>query len=203
MDEPTRVFLVRHGETPHNRDGIIQGQRDIDLSANGIEQARLVAKHLASEPITAIYASNLTRSRRTASIIGTPHDMIPLIEPGLAEQSMGDWEGRSTESLFSMLTDEGLSRTDWVPANGEPWPEFRTRVLEAIERIVRAHSAETVVVVGHMEVNRVILSEILDEAPPQSELGQANACCNELTFAHSSGWNVQSINETTHLDDSD
>ncbi len=59
-----RVYIVRHGETDANREGIIQGHLDTALNAAGIQQARLVADALDDVPIGAAYTSDLQRARK-------------------------------------------------------------------------------------------------------------------------------------------
>lgn len=62
-----RVYLVRHGETDENRNGIIQGQLDTSLNSLGLEQARLVGNALRSIPIDIAYSSDLSRATNVRS----------------------------------------------------------------------------------------------------------------------------------------
>lgn len=71
---PTVYSFVRHGETEHNRRGVIQGSgSDGELNARGREQARAVARRLESEPIDSFYASPLVRAKTTVEIFASPH----------------------------------------------------------------------------------------------------------------------------------
>jgi len=76
--EATRIIAVRHGETAWNVDARIQGQLDIGLNDTGRWQARKVGEALATEPITAVYSSDLGRAHQTAQSIsevtGVPVD---------------------------------------------------------------------------------------------------------------------------------
>ena len=67
-DAPTavRVYIVRHGETEHNRLGIMQGHLDTALNDTGVAQARLAADALADAPFAAAYSSDLQRARKVA-----------------------------------------------------------------------------------------------------------------------------------------
>ena len=62
----TTVYLVRHGETDYNRQGIVQGQIDTPLNEAGIEQARLAADALEDTPFEVAYSSDLQRARRVS-----------------------------------------------------------------------------------------------------------------------------------------
>jgi 2,3-bisphosphoglycerate-dependent phosphoglycerate mutase len=59
-----RVYLVRHGETQANRDGVIQGQLDTELNAEGVEQARRTADALENVSFAAAHASDLRRAAK-------------------------------------------------------------------------------------------------------------------------------------------
>jgi bisphosphoglycerate-dependent phosphoglycerate mutase len=57
-----RVYIVRHGETQENREGVIQGQRDTALNANGMEQAWMVGEALKDAKLGAAFSSDLGRA---------------------------------------------------------------------------------------------------------------------------------------------
>ena len=57
-----RVYIVRHGETQENRDGIIQGQQDTFLNAIGSEQARMVGEALKDAKLGIAFSSDLSRA---------------------------------------------------------------------------------------------------------------------------------------------
>ena len=62
----TRMIAIRHGETAWNLALRLQGHRDVGLNDTGRLQATRLAQALAGEPLDAIYASDLARSRHTA-----------------------------------------------------------------------------------------------------------------------------------------
>ena len=63
-----RVYIVRHGETQENRDGIIQGQRDTSLNAIGLEQARMVGEALKDAKLGVAFSSDLGRAVKVRNI---------------------------------------------------------------------------------------------------------------------------------------
>ncbi|MGH6609671.1 MAG: histidine phosphatase family protein, partial [Burkholderiaceae bacterium] len=64
---PTRLLLIRHGETAWNAEHRIQGQLDIPLSPLGIRQSAQLAACLSGEEIDAVYSSELSRAWLTAA----------------------------------------------------------------------------------------------------------------------------------------
>src|SRR5262249_11920771 len=73
--------------------GGVAGAMGVDLSEEGRRQAGCLATRLAPEPITAVYASPLSRTAETAAILAAPHGLIPMFRDGLREISHGRWEG--------------------------------------------------------------------------------------------------------------
>ena len=64
-----KIYLVRHGETDWNQAGLLQGQTDIALNAQGLEQAHEAAERLKEVPFEIAFCSPLIRAKRTAEII--------------------------------------------------------------------------------------------------------------------------------------
>ena len=89
----TALLLVRHGETDWNADGRLQGHTDRPLSEFGRRQARQLAQELADENLDAIYASDLSRARETAEIVGKRLELAVVLDPALREKDWGSWEG--------------------------------------------------------------------------------------------------------------
>ena len=69
----TRLYLVRHGATQLTAEDRFSGAIGVDLSVEGRAQAERLAERLATEPISAVYASPLSRTVETATILATPH----------------------------------------------------------------------------------------------------------------------------------
>src|SRR5512142_2663627 len=89
----TRLFLIRHGATVLTAEDRFAGSTDVELSDTGREQAEALAQRLADDNVTAVYASPLRRTVATASIIGRPHGLQPILNDGLREIDHGRWEG--------------------------------------------------------------------------------------------------------------
>ncbi|EPQ57951.1 phosphoglycerate mutase-like protein [Gloeophyllum trabeum ATCC 11539] len=91
----TRVYIVRHGETAENRNGIMQGQLDSKLNEVGVEQAKMVAGALREVPFESAYSSDLSRAADTAKTILLYHPGVELRrEEALRERHMGELQGK-------------------------------------------------------------------------------------------------------------
>ncbi|MBS0193484.1 MAG: histidine phosphatase family protein [Proteobacteria bacterium] len=164
-----RVLLVRHGETPWNAEGRYQGQTDIPLSSIGEEQARKLGARLANAPIARAVASPLSRALRTAQLaLGTSREAMLSTDPGLLEIGHGTWEGKLAAQIAA---EDGARFKAWrsapdtvqMPgAGGESLQQVLDRAWPAFERACAGlHDDQTVQIVAHDAVNRVLLCRIL------------------------------------------
>ena len=64
-----KIYLLRHGETRWNKRSKLQGQVDIPLAPEGIEQAEVTAEGMKDIPFDYIFASPLKRAYKTAQIV--------------------------------------------------------------------------------------------------------------------------------------
>jgi len=130
----TTLLLVRHGETDWNADGRLQGHTDRPLSEFGRRQARQLAEELADEELDAIYASDLSRARETAQVVGARLGLAAVLDPDLREKDWGTWEG-----LTAVEREQ-------VELAGESTEAHKDRVLGALKRIAERHPGGRVLV---------------------------------------------------------
>lgn len=196
----TRLILARHGETPYNKQGIIQGELDTDLNETGIEQARQLSERLRDEDITAVYASTLQRAKKTAEIIAGPHKLEVESIADLRERSFGELEGMPADERAEKIDEEGISWKEWTPEGGEHPEDVAERTVPVVESIRKQHPDETVVAVAHGQVNRSILATLVGaDAGHGHVIKQDNACINELAYEDYRGWRIHRVNDTSHL----
>lgn len=125
-----RLLLVRHGETALNAARILQPP-DTPLSVRGHEQARALARRLASEPIAAIWSSDLPRAWQTAEAVAAGRGVV--VEPLLQERSFGELRGRA----YDALGFDPLSAIE-APPGGESLAAFEARIDAALDHALRA-----------------------------------------------------------------
>lgn len=200
----TRVYLIRHGQTTWNAERRYQGRKDAPLTELGQAQMRRLAAALALEPVRAVYTSPLGRCRWGAERIAAQHGLEPIVEPDLAELDHGALDGLRVEEMEEQLGE--LVRRWWQdPAGvqlpgGETLQQARERAYGAFSRIVERHPDETVVVVAHGGVNKLILLTLL-EAPLASyfRIQQHNGAVNLVEVPRGGSPRVVTINDTCYL----
>lgn len=150
---PTRLLVIRHGETAWNRERRWQGHLDIDLNARGMAQAASLGPALAGEHIDAVYASDLQRACKTAAGLVAGRDLVVQIDAALRERAFGTLEGM-LHTEVAAADPAGYARwqahdPDYNPPGGETLTAFYERVLTAITTIATRHTGETVAIVTH------------------------------------------------------
>ncbi|MBK5203939.1 MAG: histidine phosphatase family protein [Polaromonas sp.] len=204
MIESTRIIAIRHGETTWNVDTRIQGRLDIPLNDTGRRQAERLARALAGDPITAIYASDLTRAWETAQYLGRTLSMEVTPEAGLRERSFGDFEGKTYAEIEALLPEQSLRwrkrDPEFAPPGGESLLALRRRVVEAAERLAAQHPGELIALVGHggvMDVLYRAATRLDIQAPRTWTLG--NAAINRLLWTPE-GFTLVGWADTQHLE---
>ena len=205
MVEPTRIIAIRHGETTWNVDTRIQGHLDIPLNAIGRWQAERLADALRDEPITAIYASDLSRAWETAQYVGHTQGLRVIKEVALRERDFGDFEGKTFAEIEVLLPEQSLRwrkrDPEFYPAGGESLVALRTRVMEVAERLAALHPGEQIALVGHggvMDVLYRAATRLDIQAPRTWALG--NAAINRLLWTPE-GFALIGWADMQHLDD--
>jgi broad specificity phosphatase PhoE len=199
---PTRLFLLRHGETQANLEQRYQGQGESHLSELGIEESGALSNFLAKEDFCAIYSSTLSRSYETAKMIAKPHELEVTKIAGLIERDYGIWENMKFDeirakypSLYgSWLIDPGKTL---IP-DAETLEEMQKRGVTTIESLIEKHNGKTFCVVGHGGINRGVLFHYMHiDLNNFWRIRQDNTCINIIEIGNAPI--VTLLNSTAHL----
>jgi len=197
------VLLVRHGETPWNREGRYQGRTDIPLSTDGVAQVQRLAERLRTVSIVRAIASPLTRAQTTAQAIFSG-DLE--LDPGLLEISHGQWEGKlASEVELSHAEMFGVWRTApgrnaLAGPGAETLGDVEARAWPVLERLCASLGAnDTGMIVAHDAVNRVILCRVLGLPLERVwKFRQAPAALNVLSGPSLDELQVVRLNDSEH-----
>ena len=201
----TRFFLVRHGQTEWNRDVRFRGRVDLPLDETGLKQASAAADALKARglEVAAVYASPLQRTMQTAGAVAERFQLSVIPNDGLLDVDFGGWQGLSNEEAaqrYAEIYNTWLERPQDVQfPNGESLEELRQRVTAAVEKLAVEHEEQTVVLVSHMVVCKVLLCAMLGlDNSHYWQVGQDVCAIN--AFEIDDGAPVVSlINDTCHL----
>jgi broad specificity phosphatase PhoE len=196
--QETRVLLLRHAET--SAPDVFHGaESDIGLSDRGRRQAVVLAEHLNDRGACVLYSSAMRRAVDTAALIGAACGLTPVILPALHERKIGPLSGLARDEGWSIYAE---SKGRWIAGDleythegGESFADIRRRVLPVFQELLAAHRGQTVIVVAHGIVIRVLLTTLLADLPPAEfdQIAIDFASINELAW-DGERWRAEALN---------
>lgn len=212
MNKHLTFYLVRHGRTLWNEQGLLQGFGNSALTELGVKGAKQTGVALQHIPFVAAYSSCLQRTIDTAQYILGKRD-VPLFQhKGLNEQYFGSWEGLPVEKLRSldefnqMLKDAANYKAQ--SNGGETFEQLAKRAMKALQDIIQVYEQGNILIVSHGHTLRLLLAllagtdwqEHRDEGKSQSLL---NCAINIVHYKQSNATDgkfiIETINEAGHL----
>jgi len=197
-----RLFLLRHGRTQWNKEGIFRGRADIPLDEVGRKEAELLGKRLKDVPIKAIFSSPLKRAQETASIIASFTKSPVFVREELIDISFGSWEGLSVEEVrlrFPDLYEKWLNAPHELSfPQGESLKVVEERAFNFIEDLKSNHQKDTIALVTHRVVLKVLISKLLGlNLKAFWRIEQGTSALNEFEWKNGM-WVIKTINDTCH-----
>jgi phosphoserine phosphatase len=167
------LYIIRHGETDMNRQGIVQGSGvDSELNDNGRKQAHLFYQYYKNLHFEYIITSNLKRTHQTVepfllskgllSERGLQHEWVKL--PELNEISWGIHEGKKGsneqhQSYKNLMSDWESGVYDSKIEGGESAAQLHTRVTKAVDFFKsEQHAKKNILVCTHGRTLLCLLS---------------------------------------------
>ena len=195
----TRLILARHAETavPDRFHG---AESDIGLSAWGLRQAEMLGESLRTRGAVAVYSSAMRRAIDTAAAVGRACSCEPIVIAELHERRIGPLSGQSREQGWSVYAE---SKARWIEgdleythAGGESFADIRRRVVPIIETLAASHAGDTIIVIAHGVVIRVILTSLVAGFEPADfdRIAIDFASFNRLYF-NGQSWTAEDLNQ--------
>jgi len=160
------LLLIRHGENDFVKTGKLPGlSAGIHLNERGLNQAQALGEALRVVPIRAVYASPLERAMETAEPIARARKLQIVQEPDLRDANVGKWQGKSLKSLRLTkawrVVQHSPSRFQFP--EGESFMDLQTRIVSALERIIRKYNKpkDIVAVVFHADPIKLAVAHFL------------------------------------------
>ena len=201
---PTRLLLLRHGQTELSVQRRYSGRGNPALTETGRSQAAAAARYLADKGgIAAVISSPLQRAYDTAKAAADALGLPVTVDDDLTETDFGQWEGMTFAEASQAHPDihgRWLRDTALRPPGGESFDEVADRVGRARQRIVADHGPNTVLVVSHVTPIKTLLRMALDAGP--SILHRLHLDLASLSIAEfypDSGASVRLVNDTSYL----
>lgn len=153
MAPPTRLYLIRHGQSAGNAEGRFGGHGPTPLSELGQKQAALTARLLASEGINHVYSSDLDRAVQTAQPLAAALGIEINATQAFRERHVGVLEGLTFDESKELYPNDFyalVNRTvDHTITGGESYRQLLRRVSKKLDEIFRRHQGERIAVFSH------------------------------------------------------
>lgn len=201
---PTRLLLLRHGQTELSVQRRYSGRGNPALTEAGRRQADAAARYLAQRGgISAVFASPLQRAYDTAAAAAKALGLDVTVDDDLIETDFGAWEGLTFAEAAERDPDlhrTWLRDTGTAPPGGESFDAVHDRVARIRDRVVAGHEGTTVLVVSHVTPIKMLLREALDAGPGilyRLHLDLASLSIAE--FYSDGASSVRLVNQTAYL----
>ncbi|MGA2464330.1 MAG: histidine phosphatase family protein [Thermodesulfobacteriota bacterium] len=200
----TRIILVRHGETEWNRVERFRGRADLPLNDTGLAQAEDTGRRIAAEyrPV-AVYSSPLSRAVKTAEAIAGHFTLPVQVHAGLIDIDYGQWQGLTPDKAkerWAEVVDAWYNtpHTARIPG-GETLDELRARAMGTVNELAVRHQGQTIVLVAHTVINRIILLGVLSMENDRFWRLRQDTCAINVFEVKGSVFTLVSLNDTCHL----
>lgn len=198
-----RIILARHGHVEWIEPERFRGRAELPLSRLGEAQAHALGQRIKqSWSPDVVYTSPLSRCRRTGEAIALATGAPPAVLDALSDIDYGQWQGLTHEEVRSRWP---LELKAWIEApdlalipGGEALADVLVRVVKILQLIVRQHAGQTVVLVGHDSINRVMLLHCLGLPLARYWRIKQEPCCVNEVVMEANEFTIHRINETYH-----
>jgi len=203
--QTTRIVLIRHGQTAWNKVVRFRGQADPPLDDVGLRQARATADYVRGRwPVAAVYSSPMGRAMETAGAVARAHDLRVHPSGALLDIDFGEWQGLTPDEVrtrYPGLLHAWIEKPHTVQIpGGESLAVVHDRVTGGLSSVGDRHRGQTVAMVGHNVVNRVLLCAILGLGIDRFwHLRQDTCAINVFDIGADGQATVTVLNETCHL----
>ena len=188
---------MRHGESEANAAHIFAGRRDSPLTARGREQATVVAAAVRHVRFDRIVTSTLSRTKDTAAEIAAGRDVPVETYADLDEIDLGEASGKPFDEMRGLPNYDGEGFTQWP--GGESLEQVVTRAMRVIDRLVDQNAGQTICVVGHGGVTRILVSGFLGVLPKLIRVPATNTNITIVTHAPGRGYMVDEMFNDAHV----
>lgn len=166
LGTPTRMLLLRHGQTEFSAQRRYSGRGDPPLNEIGWRQAGLAARYLTQRRgIAAVISSPLQRAYDTATTAARALGLEVTVDEDLIETDFGAWEGLTFTEAAARdpeLHRRWLYDTGALPPGGESFDDVLRRVRRGRDRIIADYPGANVLVVSHVTPIKSMLRIALD-----------------------------------------
>jgi 2,3-bisphosphoglycerate-dependent phosphoglycerate mutase len=200
----TKIYLIRHAEAEGNLYRRVQGHYNGDITTRGYKQIDLLAERFRDIEIDALYASDLSRTQKTAGAILKYHDLPLNITPRLKEVGMGVWEDQPWGNVaFDDPEQMRYFSNDpekWEVEGAENFKDLKIRITNILLELAEKHEGQTIACVSHGMAIRTFISGVKGVPSEQiCEILHGDNTCVTLLDVENGKIEIEYYNDNDHL----
>jgi len=207
MPQPTRLYLIRHGQSAGNAEGRFGGHGPTPLSDLGIEQAEKTARVLAKEGIDVIYSSDLTRAVQTAEPLAQLLDLPIHKSEAFRERNVGVLQGLTFDESkerhpgdYYALINRNVNH---IITGGESYRHLLKRITSEVRNILRGHQHQRIAIFSHTGAICFLTLHLLGAIHRGTKttpwIITSNCGINRFEFRGPRNVRLLALNDTRHL----
>lgn len=202
-----KIYLVRHGQTDFNLQGIVQGCGvDSSINAKGKAQAEAFYETYRTVPFDRVYTSILRRSRE--SVMGFIRDGIPVEEhKALNEISWGNREGQritpQEDAYYHSILRRWQEGETSIPIEGGQSPDEVALQQKPFIELLKSHPEDkNILICMHGRAMRILLCQLLHYPVKSMDMFEHENLGLYLLHYNGNHFTVDLYNNTAHLEKS-
>lgn len=207
MPPPTRLYLVRHGQSAGNAEGRFGGHGPTPLSDLGREQAEKTAQMLAKEGVEAIYSSDLIRAVQTAEPLAKLLDLPIHQSAAFRERHVGVLQGLTFDESKQQYPNDYYAlinrNVNHVITDGESYRNLLRRITIELRNILRNHNHKRIAIFSHTGAICYLTLHLMGAIHRGTKstpwLITSNCGINRFEFRGPRNVRVLALNDTRHL----
>ena len=167
------LYLVRHGRTAANAQGLLQGRLDPPLDTIGRKQAEAIADRIGQ--VDEVISSSLVRAQETAAYF----ERDVTIDDRWIELAYGEYEGVPAGEVPPEVWQSWKTNAMFATKGGESFGALDARVRSACEELAQRIRGRDVVVVSHVSPIKAAVAWSLNATMDimfHCHLSQASLC---------------------------
>lgn len=207
MPPPTRLYLIRHGQSAGNAEGRFGGHGPTPLSTLGHDQADKTARYLAKEGIDVIYSSDLTRAVQTAEPLAKLLDIPIHQSTAFRERHVGVLQGLTFDESKERFPNDYYAlinrNVNHVITDGESYRHLLRRITAELRNILRNHNRQRIAIFSHTGAICFLTLHLMGAIHRGTRttpwLITSNCGINRFEFRGPRNVRILALNDTRHL----
>ena len=169
QEEQALAYLVRHGETPRNAEGVMRGQSedaDAQPDKHGQQQSVDSSQYLASKGVGRVISSPIGRARESANTLGQATGLPVEVDDRFAARDVGDLEGKPSDEAGPELEENSEQPAEQLPGGGESQDDLDARVRDGLFDVLNQGGPPPAIVTHDSVISSAFRTLHGDNIPP-------------------------------------